>query len=521
MRDTDVAVIGSGFAGSLIALILAKLGLRVVVLDKARHPRFAIGESSTPAADFVLASLCERYGLDGLRPLCKYGSWQRELPGIACGLKRGFSYFHHRPGERFRQDEAHSTELLVAASASDESGDTHWYRADVDQYFARQAVAAGAELWEAASIEAIDLDGGWTLRGTHQGREFSLRAGFLIDGSGPGGVLPRRLGLPDLTHTLRTRSRTVFGHFLNLRHWSDVLREAGQSTADHPFSCDDAALHHIFDGGWMYVLRFNNGVTSAGFVMDERRHGAADGRDPDGEWRTWMDGYPSVQDQFAGAELAPPFTRMAAMPRLQRRWGACAGPNWALLPHTAGFIDPFFSTGIAQSLCGVERLAAAFEFRGERERFAAALRDYDAAVQSELVLADKIVAACFDTFGRDPRLFASVAALYFAAATTFEHLRAAGDTPEFLLAGDARWLRLVDDLRSQLPAGSDAGEADLTAFETAVARGIGPYNRGGLCNPSCRNMYQFTAAPEKRSTNRGPCNAAGLSGSDRGAPMSP
>lgn len=496
MRDADVAVIGSGFAGSLMALILAKLGLRVVVLDKARHPRFAIGESSTPAADFVLASLCDRYGLEGLRPLCKFGSWQHELPGIACGLKRGFSYFHHRPGEPFRQDEAHSTELLVAASASDESGDTHWYRADVDQHFVRQAVSAGAELWEAASIQAIDHDDGWTLRGTHEGCEFSVRAGFLIDGSGPAGVLPQRLGLPDLTHTLRTRSRTVFGHFRNLRLWGDLMHEAGQSTADHPFPCDDAALHHIVDGGWMYVLPFNNGITSAGFVIDERRHGPADGRTPDDEWRTWMDRSPSVRDQFAGAELAPPFTGIAALPRLQRRWGACAGPNWALLPHTAGFIDPFFSTGIAQSLCGVERLAAAFERREAPGEFAAALGAYETAVQAELVLTDKVVAACFDSFGRDPRLLAAVGTLYFAAATTFERRRADGDAPAFLLADDPQWLRVVDDLLGCVPPpGSDAPPA-VAAFESAVAHGIGPYNRVGLCDPACRNMYRYTAAPE-------------------------
>jgi FADH2 O2-dependent halogenase len=387
--------------------------------------------------------------------------------------------------------------LLVTASASDESGDTHWYRADVDQYFARQAVAAGVELWEEATIQAIDIADVWTLCGRHAGREFSLRAGFLIDGSGPGGVLPRRLGLPDLTHTLRTKSRTIFGHFRNLRLWRDVMREAGQSTADYPFPCDDAALHHIFDGAWMYVLPFNNGITSAGFVIDERRHGAADGRSPEYEWRTWMDRYPSVREQFADAELAPPFTRIAAMPRLQRRWGSCAGPSWALLPHTAGFIDPFFSTGIAQSLCGVERLAAAFERREDPGEFAAALRAYETAVQSELVLTDKVVAGCFDTFGRDPRLLAAVGTLYFAAATTFERRRAAGDTPAFLLADDPEWLPVVDDLLSRVPpTGSDAPSA-VAAFESAVSHGIGPYNRVGLCDPACRNMYRHTAAPEK------------------------
>ena len=46
--DTDVAVIGSGFGGSLTALALRARGQRVVLIERGRHPRFAIGESSTP-----------------------------------------------------------------------------------------------------------------------------------------------------------------------------------------------------------------------------------------------------------------------------------------------------------------------------------------------------------------------------------------------------------------------------------------------------------------------------------------
>jgi FADH2 O2-dependent halogenase len=499
--DADVAIIGSGFAGSLTALILTRLGLRVVVIDKARHPRFAIGESSTPAADMVLANLCDRYDLGALRPLCKYGTWQRRYPGIACGLKRGFSYFHHRPGEPFRQDREHSTELLVTASATDDAGDTHWYRADVDEFFARQSVAAGAGLWEGASILSIDSAGDWVLHGRRDDdTEFELRAPFLIDASGPGSVLPRRLGIEDWSQTLHTKSRTIFAHFRDLRRFGDVLADAGQSTMDHPFLCDDAALHHIVDGGWMWVLRFNNGITSAGFVIDERRHGPADGHDAAREWQSWLARYPGIAEQFRGVELAVPFRQIVGTGRLQRRWARCAGPNWALLPHTAGFIDPLYSTGIAQSLCGIERLAAAFELRSDCARFEQALRSYDAAVQAELVLTDRIVAAAFDTFGRDPRLFAAASTLYFAAATTFEQRRAAVacvPPPAFLLADDLKWLNAVNRVVASLPGRSNADPTSATTFQGIVGDAIRPYNSVGLCNASYRNMYRYTAAPEK------------------------
>ncbi len=61
MPAYDVVILGSGFAGSLLGLLLRKQGLSVLVIDRARHPRFAIGESSTPAADFILESLCEEW----------------------------------------------------------------------------------------------------------------------------------------------------------------------------------------------------------------------------------------------------------------------------------------------------------------------------------------------------------------------------------------------------------------------------------------------------------------------------
>jgi transcriptional regulator GlxA family with amidase domain len=48
--DFDIVIVGSGFAGSLMAMIARRLGHSVVLVERGRHPRFAIGESSTPLA---------------------------------------------------------------------------------------------------------------------------------------------------------------------------------------------------------------------------------------------------------------------------------------------------------------------------------------------------------------------------------------------------------------------------------------------------------------------------------------
>src|SRR6476661_5872705 len=91
----DIAVIGSGFGGSLLAMIARRLGRSVILLEKGQHPRFAIGESSTPLANLLLEEFALRYELPRLLPLAKWGSWQNEYPSLGCGLKRGFTFFHH------------------------------------------------------------------------------------------------------------------------------------------------------------------------------------------------------------------------------------------------------------------------------------------------------------------------------------------------------------------------------------------------------------------------------------------
>ena len=45
----DILIIGGGPGGSTAAILLAEMGYRVVVVEKAHHPRFHIGESLLPA----------------------------------------------------------------------------------------------------------------------------------------------------------------------------------------------------------------------------------------------------------------------------------------------------------------------------------------------------------------------------------------------------------------------------------------------------------------------------------------
>src|SRR5579871_78027 len=143
--EYDIAVIGSGFGGSLLSMIARRLGLSVLLLERGAHPRFAIGESTSPLTNLLLEELAVRYDLPALLPLSTYGLWQRTYPEIGCGLKRGFTYYEQRAGQPFRSAADRSTELMVAASPADEVADTHWFRADVDHFLVQQALETGVD----------------------------------------------------------------------------------------------------------------------------------------------------------------------------------------------------------------------------------------------------------------------------------------------------------------------------------------------------------------------------------------
>jgi FADH2 O2-dependent halogenase len=96
--DFDLAIIGSGFSGSLLAMIARRTGRSVALLERGSHPRFAIGESTSPLMNLVIGQLADRYDLPRLKPLTTWGEWQRTYPQVVCGLKRGSTYFKHEAG---------------------------------------------------------------------------------------------------------------------------------------------------------------------------------------------------------------------------------------------------------------------------------------------------------------------------------------------------------------------------------------------------------------------------------------
>jgi FADH2 O2-dependent halogenase len=497
IQSCEVAIVGSGFAGSLLARVLAVLGYDVVLLERGAHPRFAIGESSTPLANLSLERLGLRYGLTDCYQLATHGRWMANFPELRRGLKRGFTFYRHHPDQPFADRGFDSERLLVAASPHDSLSDTHWLRADVDHHFVREAIAAGVDYRDRTDLTSA-LVGSDAVRvsGSQNSVPFELRAQFLIDASGPNGFLARQLSIPSGLERTETRSALVFSHFDGVRLMKDVV----PGMPEGPYPDDWAAVHHVIDEGWMYSLRFDDGVTSAGFLLTPQgiaslKPSVLSGAE--GLWHALLERYPTLATVFADAT---PLMPIAFRPVIQHRLTRAAGERWAMMPHAYAFVDPLFSTGIAWSLRAVERLALAFEsaIHGRRVPNVELLERYDAALGAEADQIDLVVAGAYEAMAHFD-LFAAHAMLYFGAVSFAEvSQRFAPDES----AGWKGFLGVGDPVLEPLPRESLRRLRQITQrrgdvgtfiqrqrYMDWVGHAIAPRNIAGLTNPARKNLY--------------------------------
>jgi tetracycline 7-halogenase / FADH2 O2-dependent halogenase len=485
----DIAIVGSGYAGSLMAMIARRLGHSVLLLERDRHPRFAIGESSTPLANLLLEQLAHHYQLPRVSSLCKWGSWQQEHADLACGLKRGFSFYHHKLDARATGLPHRSEQMLVAASPHDAIADTHWYRPDFDHYLVREAQAFGVEYRDRVRLDGIDEgDDAVTLRFTQDGHDERLRARFVIDASGPRGFLHRSLSLAEASSPQLPSRRAFFTHFRDVHRLVDVADGFG---AKPPFPIDDAAVHHVFDGGWIWVLRFNNGLTSAGAAITDARALELELGEGADAWRILLSRLPAVAAQFSDARTQRDFEHTH---KLGFRSAVCSGERWALLPSAAGFVDPLLSSGFALNLLGVTRLAAAIKHDWNTPRFAQSLRRYEQETLAELIATEDLVGALYVTMGDFP-LFASIARLYFAAASfseTVHRLQRPQLAEGYLLHDHPEFGPRLRAICKQVQGKLDASARENVMRQVDIA--IEPIDVAGLGDHGRRNWYPAEAA---------------------------
>jgi halogenation protein CepH len=301
----DVAVVGGGPAGAVAATALADAGLRVVLLERERFPRYHIGESllsaTLPIFDAVGATeAIERRGF--LRKPGGTFQWGR-------GAEPWSFWFDEDPGGR-----PYAYQVV---------------RAEFDHVLLENARAHGAEVHEEHAVTRVDTTGPTPVVFGRRadGREFHVAPRFLIDASGQQAILGS-------THRLRRfneffKNLAIFGYFTGAERL--------------PGDLANNILSAAFSDGWFWYIPLHDGTMSVGAVVDVRRWHELAAGDAEGTYRELIRRCPAIAEKLAHARLVSPIRIIRDYSYDSARFH---GPGYLMAGDAACFIDPVFSTGV-------------------------------------------------------------------------------------------------------------------------------------------------------------------------------
>ncbi|MGZ4622936.1 MAG: geranylgeranyl reductase family protein [Blastococcus sp.] len=310
----DVVVVGAGPAGSSAAYWLAKAGLDVVVLEKARFPREKVcGDGLTPRGVKAL----EDMGID----TSPAAGWVRHkglrVHGGGQVVEVDWPTLNRWPGYS-----------LVRS------------RRELDAMLAAHAETAGARLHTEVTVTEPLLDDAGRVAGVHaqvgpDKRPVTWRAPLVVSAEGLSGRLAKSLGL--VRREDRPLGVAVRRYVRTPRTDDDYLDISFDLTASGP-SADSMP-------GYGWVFGMGDGTANVGFgLLDTRRSTGADHR---AVLRAWLDTLPPEWE--LGEEHAVTPLRGAGLPMALHRQPAYSR-GLLLTGDAAGLVNPFNGEGISYAM---------------------------------------------------------------------------------------------------------------------------------------------------------------------------
>jgi len=301
----DVLVVGAGPAGTVAAALLARAGVTVRLVDRARFPRDKFcGDTLNPGVVRML------------RRLQLAEEIVQAAPAIDGMIVTGPGGVRVRARyRRSRQGRA----LL---------------RRDLDMALLREAVAAGAHVDEGVLVRTPIVEAervcGVTVRGRDR-RRYDLRARVTIAADGRRSRLVASLGLASAS---RVERWAVGGYFSGV---------GGLTTAGEM---------HIRPGGYIGVAPITGDHANVCVVTDDRRRAA----DPAALVASTLREDPDLRDRFTHARQVSALVSTGPLARDVRLAGV---PGLLLAGDAAGFIDPMTGDGLRFAVRGGELAAGA------------------------------------------------------------------------------------------------------------------------------------------------------------------
>ncbi len=315
----DCVVMGAGPAGSVTAALVAESGLRTLLIERDKMPRFHVGESLMP----------ETY-------------WTFERLGILNEMKKiGFT---RKNGVQFvNSDDKESKPFFFREFDDRECADSfHVQRAELDQLLYETAYNRGATTVDEARVLDLELKP----QSPHlvtiklaDGKEKQISTKVVVDATGQQSIIASRNNIKKVNPDLKKAA--IWGYFqganVNGGHNPDVT----------------CILHTKSKDAWFWYIPLSNETVSVGLVGDNDfvlKRGNAPRHTVEEEKANC----PGLQRRLRDATQTG---RFHVAKEFSYTVEQTTGPGWVLVGDAYGFIDPIYSSGVYLALKSGEMAA--------------------------------------------------------------------------------------------------------------------------------------------------------------------
>ena len=315
VNEADVVVVGGGPGGATLATLVAMEGLRVILLEKEKFPRWQIGESLLPST---------------VHGVCRLTGVAEELAQANFTKKRGGT---QRWG-------ANPEPWTFAFSVSPKmTGETSYAyqveRSKFDKILLDNARRKGVDVREEHTVADIICDDdrvrGVTYKST-AGDVGEIRAKYVVDASGNKSRIYRNVG--------GTRKYSEFFRSLALFGYFEGGKRLPPPNSGNILSC-------AFDSGWFWYIPLTPTLTSVGAVVRHELASKFQG-DPEKSLLALIAECPTISDYLRDAKRVT--EGQYGQLRVRKDYSYVNTKFWrpgmVLIGDAACFVDPIFSSGV-------------------------------------------------------------------------------------------------------------------------------------------------------------------------------